>query len=807
MPVPSPSYTPAHSDEQPFQFHLTPLLVCTEMKTLMEDARLKVHARALRPFIWPIILAPAFLIGCAVDRIRDDAAQMVEHGDYEHAVQSLEAGVKAYPDSAQLRARLLLARSQALSQLIAQATAAEDAGNLDLAEKLLTRAQAFDTGGQRASALLADLAVVRRQNAALQRANELVANGHSDVALKVVSEALKDNRRHAGLLALQRRLRVDQRQAQVRTAQQGLAETRPITLDFRDASIRSVLDVVGRSSGLNFVIDKDVRDQRVTVFAKAVRFEDALDMILTTSQLARKVLDSKTVLIYPNSPEKQREYQEQLVKVFYLANGDAKGAAAFLKAMMKLRDPFIDEHSNMIALRDSLENIQLAERLMTLFDNPEPEVVLDVEVLEVDADRLTELGVGLPSQITLTPLSTTASSSLTLASFPLHRNNIGVGIPSITLNANHTVGNVDTLANPRIRTRSHEKAKVLIGDKIPIITTTTTAGTVGSVAESVSYQDVGVKLEVEPTVYPDDDVAIRLNVEVSTLGTETKTANGTIAYQISTRNASTLLQLHDGETQLLAGLISNAERSSTAGLPGLSDVPLLGRMFSDQTNSRSRTELVLSLTPHLVRSQPHLDAADAEAWVGTEAYQRLKPSGGRFDTAASSSSNAPATPVAPAQAVRASSLPAGSTTSTLPSELPVVAGSPPTIAWQVPKSVQAGQVFSVQLWVRAGVAPGAIDLSLSYPSDLLGLVGFSDSDIDPAASWRSAPTAHEEPGNQGVIEIPSLVPNPSTKLLSLGTVQFKALKAGSAEITLKTKTSDPSVNVSAPEPWKLSIAP
>jgi len=194
--------------------------------------------------------------------------------------------------------------------------------------------------------VLAAPAAARAQE---EQADELVRTR----SLRMVDQALKDNHREPALLALQHRLQIDQRQGQVRASQQGLAETRPVSLDFRDANVRNVLEVVGRNSGINIVLDKDVKDQRVTVYAKSVRFDDALDMVLGSAQLSRKVLDAKTVLVYPNTPEKQREHQEQLVKVFYLTNGDAKGAAAFLKSMMKLREPYVDDHSNMLALRDS----------------------------------------------------------------------------------------------------------------------------------------------------------------------------------------------------------------------------------------------------------------------------------------------------------------------------------------------------------------------------------------------------------------------------------------------------------------------
>lgn len=754
------------------------------------------------------------LAGCAVDRIRGDAEQLIAQGDYEHAVQTLEAGVTQYPDSAQLRSKLLLARSQALAQLIEQARVAETASNLDLTEKLLHRAEAFDSSGQRASALLADLLVQRRQITALQQANELVTAGQLDAALKLVNDALKDNRRNPDLLALQHRLNVDQRQAQVRAMERGLAPTKPITLDFHDASIRSVLDVVSRTSGINFVLDKDIKDQRVTVYAASVRFEDALDMILNTSQLARKVLDSKTILIYPNTPEKQREHQELMVKAFYLSNGDAKGAAAFLKASMKLRDPYVDDKHHLLVLHDSLENIQLAERLLTFFDHPDAEVLIEADVLEISADRLTELGVSLPTSVSLTPLTLAGGTDLTLSSFPLHRANIGVGIGAASINAQRTIGDVETLANPKLRTRSGEKAKILIGDKIPIITATTSPGTTGFVSESVSYQDVGIKLEIEPEVFPDDDVAIRLNLEVSALGTQTKTASGTIAYQISTRDATTVLRLHDGETQLLAGLISSDEQRNTAGLPGLADIPILGRLFSDQTNSTSKTELVLSITPHIIRSQPHLDAAESEAWVGTEMFQRLKPAGGRFDnegqgadagTGPTAVSARPTTATPPTGG--ASAPQAVGPTANAGGVPTVPAGSPAVVTWAAPSTVKVGDVFDVQLQLRTGMSLGTLALGIQYPNDVLGLVGFSNSRDMPEASVEGSPAAHAEPENVGVVDLRRVVSSPSGVPLSLVRLQFKALKAGDAQVAVKTVPADPTVSVTAPAAWTLKVEP
>ena len=200
----------------------------------------------------------------------------------------------------------------------------------------------------------------------------------------------------------------------------------------------------------------------------------------------------------------------------------------------------------------------------------------------------------------------------------------------VTLNLRREVGDFEILANPRVRARNKEKAKVLIGDKVPIVTTTSSQ--TGFVADSVSYLDVGLKLEVEPTVYANDEVAIKLALEVGSLAGQIKTTSGTVAYQVSTRNASTALRLKDGETQVLAGLLRREERTSASRLPVAGDVPLLGRLFSSTLDDGNKTELVLAITPRIVRNLRQPDASEAEIWVGTESHPRLRAVGGRVPT-------------------------------------------------------------------------------------------------------------------------------------------------------------------------------
>jgi general secretion pathway protein D len=265
-------------------------------------------------------------------------------------------------------------------------------------------------------------------------------------------------------------------------------------------------------------------------------------------------------------------------------------------------------------------------------DLAEPEVMLDVEVLEVKRGRLLDLGVQYPNQFSLLnlPPATTSTigqggvvtnttpppSVLTIESLKnITASKIAIS-PVPTVNLRKDDSDVNILANPRIRVKNREKAKIHIGDKVPVITSNTTS--TGVISESVSYLDVGLKLDVEPSVLMRDDVQIKVGLEVSNIVREIRSGSGTLTYQIGTRNAGTTLRLKDGETQVLAGLISDEDRSTASRVPGLGDLPLLGRLFSNQRDERSKTEIVLLITPRVLRSDATRQPALTEFRGGTE---------------------------------------------------------------------------------------------------------------------------------------------------------------------------------------------
>jgi general secretion pathway protein D len=749
----------------------------------------------LRPALATLSLL--LLSACAQQRLQEEAQTRARAGEYDKAAQLLDDGVRQYPDSASLRSSQIQLRNEALARLIAEAATARAQGRHDDAQTLLERAARFDTNGQRTRSLLADVAVERRQREALDQARELAAKNQLDPALKLIADALKDNRRQPELLALQRQLEVRVRQQQTR-GRVTLAEQRPISLDFRDANLRAVLDVVTRHSGINFILDKDIRtDVHVSVYLRQARLEDAIDLIASTHGLHKKVLDDRTIVIYPNSAEKQREYQEQVIRVFHLGSADAKGAAAFLRSMIRIKEPFVDERANLIAIRESPDNVELAERLIALYDTQEPEVLLELEVIEIRSSRLLDLGIKLPDALSLTLIP--PAGGLTLGNYKnLTRNDVEIGIGGALLNFRREVGDFNTLANPRIRAKNKEKARVLIGDKVPVITATT--GTGGFVADSVNYLDVGLKLDVEPTVYADDEVAIRVGLEVSSVAREVRTASGSLAYQVGTRNASTTLRLRDGETQLLAGLISQEDRSSASRVPGLGDLPLAGRLFSAQRDDNNRTELVLAITPRILRNVRQPDASEAELWVGTEANTRLRPPGGRPITV---EGDAAPTGTAPTGAPRLGTAPSGA-----PAPVPAAL----QLTWRAPKEAKVGEVISVGVDLNSGFPLRGAPLRLSYDKERLTLLEVQEGDYFKQGQVPTNFTQSIDSGSGradfGILRAPmSGTPGRG----SVVNLTFKATAPGSAELSVRGfepfVIGEGNPQAALPAPFKIEVKP
>lgn len=377
-----------------------------------------------------------------------------------------------------------------------------------------------------------------------------------------------------------------------------------VSLEFRNASVQAVLELLSQHSGINFILDKDTRiEQTTTIYAKETTVQEALDMIVRTSGLGYKMLNANTFLLYQDTSEKKKMYEELITRSFYLGNADAQKAQEMISKLYDPKAMFFDAKLRMLVIRETQPVIDSIDKLLEAYDLPMSEVVLDIEVLEVNRDTLLGLGVKIPDNVQVrafNPLGVAGEYTINqFKNMTSDSLNLIAADPLATINFKQTSGKTNLLANPRIRVKSREEASFLIGDKVPVITTTTGQAS-GFVAESVNYLDVGLKVEVKPEVNKDRQVQIAVKLEVSNIAKEITTRNG-LVYQIGTRNASTTLQLHDGETQMLAGLIRDDTKTSATHLPGIGKIPLLGRLFSNTTDSKNKSEIVLLITPRIVR--------------------------------------------------------------------------------------------------------------------------------------------------------------------------------------------------------------
>lgn len=580
------------------------------------------------------------LSACVGNPVVEKSRYLAASGQADAALEVLDRALKDKPDDRELRAAWLRQREVTLTQRVLDAEQKLAAGDVDEAEKILHTALVLDPRHQRAQVGLDAIAAVRRRDARLKEAEQKLGKGELSAAEQLVRVVLADDPTHVRGRELLRR--IDEAAAARRSTATAVKSpfAKPVTLEFRDAPLRTVFEVLSRTAGINFVFDKDVKtDAKVTVFVRNTTIDDVIRLILVTNQLDRKMLNDNSVLVYPATAAKQKDFQDLVTRSFLLVNGEAKQAQALIKQIVKSRDIFIDEKLNLVVVKDTPDAIRLAERLIQAYDVPESEVMLEVEVLEVSRDKLYQLGVKAPEQIGYGLLSgATSSIGSSVGVKPVDGNIVlrgAMGSASDTINANNLTklyayvanpaavldlqdhdSNSRVLANPRIRVKNHAKAKIHIGDKVPVFTTTSTANV--GVSASVNYLDVGLKLEVEPSISLDDEVTINVGLEVSSLGDNVVGPAGSSAYKVGTRIANTILQLKNGETQILAGLINDEERNSATRIPGLGDVPHLGRLFSNEGNHITKSEIVLLITPRVVRNLPHPDLSQPAIPSGTD---------------------------------------------------------------------------------------------------------------------------------------------------------------------------------------------
>ena len=638
----------------------------------------------------------------------------------------LEAAVQSSPRDPELRTDYLRQREGMIVGLLAAADQAVANADFERAEQRYRDVLRIDEQHPRARAGLDALIDERRRVARLGEADLALSRGDLNTADRLARSVLAEVPAHASARRLLRE--VDERRLQtypVETLSGPLAKR--VSLSFREAPLRVVFEALSQAAGLNFVLDSDVRDDTlVSLMVRDTSVDDVIRLIAATQQIERKLLNANSVLIYPATPAKQREYQELVSRSFYLAHADVKQAEVMLKQIVKVRDVFIDEKLNLVVIKDTPQAVHLAERLLAALDVAEAEVMLEVEVLEVSRNKLRHLGIEFPDQIGFGVL-TEGATGLLVPGFASLRSGTDfvpyVPNPAAVARLRQEDGDTALLANPRIRAKNRTEARVHIGERVPVFTTTTTDFASTS---SVEYLDIGLKLDVEPSVTLDDEVAIKIALEVSSIIDEVRGPQESLAYQIGTRSASTELRLRNGETQVLAGLINDQERRSAQRVPGLGDLPVLGPLFSATRNSASQSEIVLLITPRIIRNvtppvfaRDHLPAG-TEASVGADA---LRIGATPNEGLALSGTGALGGQAMPAPLP----MPTTFADTSQPLAAPAAEGPPSGVEVEVsaPATAQAGSTMTLTFNLQgSGRHDGAV-LEFDYDAGLLEPVGFA----------------------------------------------------------------------------------
>jgi len=586
------------------------------------------------------LIAAVLLAGCFSYYVPDTtlADRLMQEGNWEAAMAAYQEALKDDPFNPAIQAKLNAAKGRV-------AAAAQERGRAALKERNLMHAiEAFK------QALSLEPSNLEHQSALAQALRYKEAQDRLIVGQKV----LKGGRLEDAAEAFERALELD---PDLKAAQDGLVQLaekqksvsvplsgskQPITLKFQSARTKEVFEVLARAVGINVLFEKDMKDDPITIFVKDASFEEALNLMLTTQSLFIRRLTADTILVIPKTKAKLDQYQDLLIRTFYLSTAKAKDMVNLLRTMLETKRIFVNEDLNAIVMRDSADKVKLAERIILANDRKQGEVVFEIEVLEVDKTLSDKFGVNIAKQAgaAVVTQGTSTFPTGTTSTFTyqqltsLNPTSYLFTLPtSVLLDFLRSEATTKTLANPRVRVVNNKQAKINIGDKVPILLSTTSVipgTTTGiptqSTVTSIEFKDTGIKLTVEPIIHLNQDVTLKLQLEVTRLGDlVTLQSNPLIQqFKFGTRTAETSLSLKDGESVVLAGLIQPEERTTIQKVRGLGDIPVLGEIFKSTSRDVVTTDVILTIAPHIVRALelPPLD--DQAFWSGTEEAYGLK---------------------------------------------------------------------------------------------------------------------------------------------------------------------------------------
>ena len=399
-----------------------------------------------------------------------------------------------------------------------------------------------------------------------------------------------------------------------------------IELKFVDANLRSIFQALGKHARVNVLFDEQFRDITFSIDLVDMIFEQALNSLCLASKNFYRIIDERTIIVAPDLPQKRIQYELNAIKTFYLSNIRADEIRVSLTQMLRTQykapNIIVDKNLNTVTVRDTPAVIELAENIINVWDKPKGEILLDIEIMEVSRIRLKQLGAELDqSLVGLRYIGPEGSGADDQGWFNLKgidfskSENFQVTLPGAAVKFLEADSDTKIISQPRLRGIDGEEMTYLVGDKIPIPRTTFTPIAAGGFAQqpltSFEYQDVGIDVKITPTINFEKEKTLELEIKIKSLG-GTGYANIPI---IATREVKNVIRLKDGETNLLAGLLKDEERKTVSGIAGLKNIPVLGSLFSSTDLTIQQTDVIMTITPYIIRTVPLSEEDMEPLWV------------------------------------------------------------------------------------------------------------------------------------------------------------------------------------------------
>lgn len=539
-----------------------------------------------------VLLAFSLVLeGCSGNGVKK-AETFAARGDWLKAVMEYRSELERKPSSVELKSSLRQTELRAAEYYFQLGLAEVSKNNYDAAIRYFEDGLAAMPGNEKLQTSLHAVIARREAYLLLKEAGRYREIGDLAKERSSLERALDLAPGDESILAHWRDF--DKRVIESQKDEFDLKTRETITLKFQDADIKTAFNFLSDTFGINIIFDEGVKDKAITLFARDISFRQALNLMMGTTQTFYKKVARNTILLAPDTKDKRGQYEDYMIRTFHLTNATAKILADLLKGVLSLQKVVVNDELNTLTIRDTEDGLHLASKIIQANDRKPAEIILEVDILEVNRSKAMQLGFDYGSTISLQYPDYTVSDSFssTLSQGVLT-------VPSVTFR--YFKQNVDakTLANPKIRVIDGKLAKIHIGDRVPLRSATIQEAT-GQTRTTFQYTDIGIRLNVQPEIQLDNSSLVKLGLEVSSLGQNLGT-DADPAYSLGTRNAETYMLLRDGETAILGGLIRDEERRTTVKVPGLGDIPLIGAFFSTVDDSTTQTDVLLTITPRIIR--------------------------------------------------------------------------------------------------------------------------------------------------------------------------------------------------------------